>query len=81
MNAQKEGAWVYGLEFTLAIANQQQQGEIHISYTQEQHSSIQTNEHQECSFSWLMVISSDSLGRLTRSFFNDILFARSKNRP
>jgi hypothetical protein len=28
MNAQKEGAWVYGLEFSLATAKQQQQGEI-----------------------------------------------------
>jgi hypothetical protein len=37
------------------------------------HPSMQTNERQECSSSWLMVISSDSLGRLTRSFFNNIL--------
>jgi hypothetical protein len=43
MNAQKEGTWVYGLEFSLAIAKHQQQGEIHISYTQEQ-TSVNANQ-------------------------------------
>lgn len=60
MNAQKEGAWVYGLEFYLQLQSNRNKVKFIFLILKDDHPSIQTNEHQECSSSWLMVISSDS---------------------